>query len=128
MTIELSETGRRHRGPSQDYLLKRASLDVVGPVRRKLGVWQTRAVHLVALGQRLKAHGRQGPSYAAEAEALSVALEHERGWLASRIGRGCGPRRAPRHATLARRCGIDAVRGAIAARWRLLSLALTASP
>jgi len=85
MTIEFTATGRRHRGPSQDYLLKRASLDVVGPVRRKLGVWQTRAVHLVALGHRLKAHGKQGPSYAAEAEALSAALEHEREWLASRI-------------------------------------------
>jgi hypothetical protein len=81
---DLSTSGRQ-RQANKDFLLRRASLEVVGPVRRKLGAWQSRAVHLVAIGRRLRAHGQPGPSYLAEVEAMSAALEFERSRLAERL-------------------------------------------
>jgi hypothetical protein len=54
-------------------------------MRAQLGLWNARAAYLVAIGRRLRAHGRRGPSYAEEAEALALAVGHQKRLLADQI-------------------------------------------
>lgn len=85
MSIQHGTEGRRRRAPSEAFLQRRAALELTGPLRGKLSAWQTRAVSLVAIGQRLRAHGQQAPSYASEVEALSAAVSHEQRLLKAQM-------------------------------------------
>jgi hypothetical protein len=68
----------RSRPPSKDYVLKRAAIDAVSTTRDKLGLWQARSIHLLTIGQHLRARGHHQPHYAEEALILWAAVEREK--------------------------------------------------
>lgn len=53
----------------------------VALTNEKLGRWQPRAVHLLAIAQRVHSHARYEPSYSMDAEVLATEIAYEQARL-----------------------------------------------
>lgn len=87
MSLDAVPRGIGRKSPSRDYTLKRAAVAAVSPLGAKLGHFQMRSVHLLALGEKLHTSGQHDPRYVEEAESLMKDATHERHEFDARIAR-----------------------------------------
>jgi hypothetical protein len=61
---------QRQRAMRVDIRISKQAMKVVLPTNQQIGPWQSRAAHILALAEKLRATGRHDPRLADEAEAL----------------------------------------------------------
>lgn len=62
-------------------LTGRAALELVAPIQEKLGIWQSEAVKLEVMGQRLRASGRRDPRLGEAVRTLLDTVEKQADFL-----------------------------------------------
>jgi hypothetical protein len=75
----------RRRAKRVDVRIAHKAMEAALPINERIGPWQARAAHLLAVAEKLNASGRNNPGIAAEVDELIDAVADQEECLAARL-------------------------------------------